>query len=340
MNQFIGLKITCIFALMLKRIFGIFCLLALLFIPKNSQSWGFWAHKTINRIAVFTLPMDMIGFYKANIDFITEHAIDPDKRRYADPDEAPRHYLDIDKYGKYPYDNLPRKWKEAIVKYSEDTLKAHGIVPWHIEKMYYRLVNAFKDQDKNRILRNSADLGHYIADAHVPLHATSNYNGQFSNQVGIHGLLESRLPELFNAEYDFFVGKARLINSPLQEGWKAILKSASLVDTVLRLELEASKKVTSDMKYTMEQKGPQMMKVYSPEFAREYHTLLSGLVERRMREAIFTVGSFWFSAWVEAGKPDLDKLVVRNLSPEEAAILAKEEKAYQEGKLIGRSEAE
>ncbi len=325
---------------MLKKILGVVFMVTLLLLPKNTKSWGFWAHKTINRIAVFTLPMEMIGFYKANIEYITEHAIDPDKRRYADPEEAPRHYLDIDKYGAAPYDNLPRKWKDAMMKYTEDTLKAHGIVPWHIEKMYYRLVNAFKEMDKYKILRNSADLGHYIGDAHVPLHATSNYNGQFTNQVGIHGLLESRLPELFNAEYDFFVGKARLINSPLQESWKAVLKSASLVDTVLKLEVEASRQVSSDMKYSMEQKGPNMVKMYSPEFSRKYHTLLSGMVERRMREAIFTVGSFWYSAWVEAGKPDLDKLVDKQLTEEEKKNLAKEEKAYNEGKLHGRTEAE
>ena len=52
------------------------------------ENWGFWAHRRINRMAVFTLPPEMIAFYKKNIEYLTEHAVDPDKRRYATRHEA------------------------------------------------------------------------------------------------------------------------------------------------------------------------------------------------------------------------------------------------------------
>ncbi|MDP9231108.1 MAG: zinc dependent phospholipase C family protein, partial [Bacteroidota bacterium] len=174
----------------------IFFALFLNILCEQCYCWGFYAHKKINYYAVFLLPPGMLVLYKPNIEFLTEHAIDPDKRRYAIPEESPRHYIDIDHYGNYPYDSLPRKWNDAIAKYSEDTLMQHGIVPWWVQTMLYRLTDAFKEKNQAKILKLSAEIGHYVADAHVPLHASSNYNGQFTAQKGIHGFWESRVPEL------------------------------------------------------------------------------------------------------------------------------------------------
>jgi hypothetical protein len=169
----------------MKKLFQIFAFSTLVMLM---CSWGFFAHRQINRLAVFTVPAPLFGFYKANIEYLTEHAVDADKRRYSDEAEACRHYLDADHYEQLPpIDTIPKYWKQAVEKYTEDTLKAYGIVPWHIHLMTFRLTEAFKQKDKRKILRLSADLGHYVADAHVPLHATENYNGQLTGQTGIHG---------------------------------------------------------------------------------------------------------------------------------------------------------
>src|SRR6476469_784932 len=98
----------------------------------KSFCWGFYAHQRINYYAVFLLPPEMMVFYKPNIEFLSEHAVDPDKRRYAMKEEGPRHYIDIDHYGSYPFDSLPRKWEDAVAKFSEDGLLKNGIVPWWI----------------------------------------------------------------------------------------------------------------------------------------------------------------------------------------------------------------
>jgi len=178
----------------------------------------------------------MVAFYKQHLEYVTTHAVDPDKRRYASENEAPRHYIDIDHYGEYPYENVPRRWDEAVAAFSEDTLKAYGIVPWTIEKWTYYLQKAFEEKDVKRILSLSADLGHYVADGHVPLHTTTNYNGQLTNQHGIHGFWESRLPELFGEDYDYWVGKAEYIDYPNETIWDFVLESAAAVDTVLNFE--------------------------------------------------------------------------------------------------------
>lgn len=303
----------------------------------HANTWGFFAHKQLNRIACFTLPDELVGFYKTNIEFVTEHAVDPDKRRYAVNDEAARHFIDLDRYGLSPLDSMPKKWEDAVKKYSEDTLKAHGIVPWHIDVMVKRLTAAFRVQDYDRILRLSADLGHYIGDAHVPLHTTKNYNGQLTNQKGIHGFWESRLPELFNEDYDFFVGKARYIEDPLAEAWKAVAESFAAKDSVLLFEAALNNQYPQDRKYAFENRGAAMMRVYSKDYSEDYHKQLDGMVERRMRKAIITIGSMWFTAWVNAGQPDLSPLKDKKISPETEAELAEEERQFQSDKIKGRS---
>ena len=134
-------------------IWGVLFSVLLVFPIQTLNSWGFFGHIRINKMAVFTLPPEMIGFYKRYIDYISEHAVDPDKRRYASAVEAPRHYIDIDHYGEHPFDSMPRRWNDAVDKYSEDTLQAYGIVPWHIEIIYKRLVYAFIEKDSDKILK-------------------------------------------------------------------------------------------------------------------------------------------------------------------------------------------
>ncbi|MFD0764083.1 zinc dependent phospholipase C family protein [Mucilaginibacter lutimaris] len=298
------------------------------------SSWGFFAHYRINRLAVFTLPKGMAGFYKANIDFITEHAVSADKKRYVDSTEAPHHFFDADHYGKQPFRDVPLRWIDAAAKYSSDTLNKYGTVPWAIQSNYYWLVKAFKARDTTAILISSANLAHYMSDAHTPLHLTQNYDGQLTNQQGIHSLWESRLPELFSNSYNYNVGKARYINNPLAEAFKICRASYKSVDTVLRVERALNKTFPAAQKYAMEQRGNRKVKVYSVAYSRAYHRLLKGMVQRQMRASILSVGSYWFSAWVDAGQPDLDKLIVKPLTPAETQSLNKEEAFYKAGKVL------
>jgi len=256
-------------------------------------------------MAVFTLPGGMIRFYKNNADYLAEHSVDPDKRRYTDIHEGPRHFLDTERYGESPFDSLPQRWKDAVAKYTEDTLAAYGTVPWQIEKTYYSLVKAFERKDSLAILRISANLGHYVGDAHVPLHVTWNYNGQFTKQTGIHGFWESRLPELFSEKYNYFVGRAEYIPDPLKEAWAIVINSHKYKDSVFTIEANTSNSFPSDRKYSFSERNGIVTKQYSREYSEAFHNALNGMVERQMQAAIKKTGSYWFSAWVDAGQPDL-----------------------------------
>jgi hypothetical protein len=282
------------------------------------SGWGFFGHQRINRLAVFTLPPSMVRFYKSHITFITEAAVNPDRRRYSIPDEAPRHYIDLDHYGDSSLYTMPRFWKQAADRFTEDTLKAYGIVPWHVNTMYNRLRDAFMLGDPEKILKVSADLGHYIADAHVPLHTTENYNGQLTGQDGIHGFWESRLPELFSDQYDFFVGRATYVEDPQLAIWEGVASAHEQVAHVLAEEKKLAAKF-QEKKYSFETKGRQSAKVYSWEYSRAFHKIMDGMIERQMRASIKMIGDFWYTAWVDAGQPDLSALI--DYKPTEAELL-------------------
>lgn len=311
---------------MSKRFFYLFLAVLCAFL---SQSWGFFGHKKINRLAVFTLPPEMIGFYKRNIDYLSEAAVNPDRRRYSVVDEAPRHYIDLDDYGDSAVHTLPRYWKEAVERFGKDSLNAKGILPWHVYRVYNQLRDAFLTKDPVRILRLSAELGHYVSDAHVPLHTTKNYNGQLTNQEGIHGFWESRLPELYLSEYDFFVGRATYLPDVQRAAWHVVAQSHALVDSVLRLERELSQRM-GDRKFNFETKGKQTVKVFSVSYAREYHRLLGGMVERQLRASIKMTGNLWYTAWVDGGQPDLKPLMDYRPSEEEIKKRQDELKAWRE----------
>jgi hypothetical protein len=301
----------------------------LLCLPKQSSvSWGFYGHKKINQMAIYTLPPEMISFYKKHMQYITDHAIDPDKRRYIIKEEAPRHYIDIDHYGEHPFDSVPKFWNKAVEKYTEDSLMAYGIVPWQIEKVCNFLTKAFIKEDLNLILHLSADLGHYVADAHVPLHTTENYNGQLTNQRGIHGFWENRIPELKAEHYDYFVGRAKYIEQPIKSAWKAVYDSHLAVDSVLKFEAMLNNTFPTDKKYSYETRGKVITKVYSVEYTNNYDNLIKGQVERRMRESIMMIGSLWYTAWVNAGKPNLERLKKTTMSDSLQSAIQKQEELF------------
>jgi len=300
--------------------------------------WGFYAHKQINRLAVFTLPSEMIPFFKKHIGFLTDNAVNPDRRRYAVVGEAPRHFIDLDAYADTSAATLPRYHKEAVNLYGEDTLALHGVVPWQIQLTKYQLTEAFRQKNVRRILRVAADLGHYIADANVPLHTTRNYNGQLTNQQGVHGFWESRLPELFSTDYDVLTGQAEYVYSPQKAAWRAVFGAHTALDSVLRFEQELTTTVGEARKYGFEERNGQTTKVYSADFSRQYHERLQGQVARQMRASIKMIGDFWYTCWVDAGQPDMRALAKYELTETEQTAEVEEKKSWLQRLFSAREE--
>ena len=304
--------------------------------------WGFWAHQRINRSAVFALPEEMRRFYYNHIDFISEEAVMPDVRIYAinDKAEANRHYVDLEMLRKSPAEIITPIWKEALAKYKDSLLQQSGILPWYIDSIMKKLTKAFRDRDKAYILFLSADLGHYIGDAHVPLHTTVNHNGQLTGQRGIHSFWESFLTERFGSSYNLYTGNAVLIPDIKQEIWRIIESSHKLVDTVLIKHRSLMATFPADQVYLKDASGNLVknkfnQNVYSIEYGRKYHDMLNGMVEKQMRLSIAATGNFWYTAWVNAGKPNLDELDPEELTKRNSKNLKTEFKRWRKGQIFG-----
>lgn len=326
-------NISCVsFLLML-----IICLLP----AHGAFSFGFFAHRKINRMAVFTLPPEMVGFFKKHIEYLSEHSVYPDRMAHAVPGEAQRHYIDIEYLGNDTVAITPIRWQNALELFTEDSLQKHGVLPWHLYNMMHRLTKAFEDQDVDRILYNATFIGHYIADACTPLHTTRYYNGRIPAQRGIHSLWESRLPELFADDFTFFTGRAQYVNAPLTRIWELVETSHKQVDTIFDAYNKLLKDFTPDRMYAHELKGQNLVRVYSEEFARSFHQEMDLMTERQMQTAVKSIGDFWYTAWVNAGQPDLYSLEKKSFSRKHRRYLRKQQEEWNKvEKPVGRENFE
>jgi hypothetical protein len=279
-----------------------------IFSAESEEIWGFYGHSLINRMAIFSLPPEMIGFYKPHTQYIGENAVNPDRRRYAVKGEAEKHFIDLDHYGDSALQILPMYWPEAVKKFSEDSLRANGIGPWSAYLTFLSLTKAFEEKNPSAILRLSADLGHYVADLNVPLHTTKNYNGQLTGQNGIHGFWESRVPELMATDYNLWIGQATYVPKPQVALWEAVAQVHQQVDSVLMFEKKLTESFSPDQKFSFEERNGLTVRVYSREFTEAYAKALDGQIERQMKASIRMVADFWYTAWINAGQPDLSKI--------------------------------
>ncbi len=303
-------------------------------------SWGIFGHEHINRAAVFSLPEPVQSFFFNHIDFITQESTVPDLRKYTmkDKAEAPRHFIDLENFG--AIDSLPKTMEELKKKYDEKFLSSNGILPWYLEDMMDKLTKAFKEKRKTEILFIAADLGHYIGDAHMPLHTTNNYDGQLTNQKGIHALWESQLPEIFGKSYNYKCPEAHYIDNIRSEIWKIIFDSHQLVDTMLIADKKLKESFPAKDIYKTDSTGKIIknkfdQQTFSKAYASQYHKVLKGMVENQARKAIVELSSFWYTAWANSGKPNLSELDPAELTQRNAKLLKKEKKLLEKGELFG-----
>jgi hypothetical protein len=279
-------------------------------------------------------------FFYNHIDFITQEASVPDLRKHTlnDKAEGPRHFIDLENFGSI--DSLPKTLAEAKAKYDEKFLQQNGILPWYMEELMEKLTKAFKEKKKTEILFIAADLGHYIGDAHMPLHTSANYDGQMTNQKGIHALWESRLPELFGKDYNLHVENAKMIDDVKKETWSIIMHSHSLVETLLAADKDLKAKMGEDKAFKKDAegkvaKGKYGQQLFADDYTKQFHTALNGMVEKQMRASVEATANFWYTAWVNAGKPDLTDLDPADLTKRNSKLLEEELQLFKQGKLFG-----
>jgi hypothetical protein len=279
----------------MRRLTAVVALVALL-MPSPARAWGFDTHKFIVSRAIDILPDAIRPFFQANRVFVVEHCIDPDLWRTAGfTDEPPRHFVDMDSYGKYPFTELPRDYDAALAKFGQDTLTKYGLLPWRTAEMSGNLRRAFEDQKRGttyapgNIKLFSAIIGHYVADGHVPLHAASNYDGQLTGQNGVHYRFEEDLYLRYGKQLNIQPPPLKSIPNVRDFIFDTLLESFQNVDAVLAADREAIGNAnTYDDRY------------YDAFFAK-----IRPVLEKRISQAISGVASVITSEWERAGKPAL-----------------------------------
>ena len=233
-------------------------------------AWGETGHKIISRKAVDYFPAEMKDF-KAWRDFLGEHASDPDIRRMTDKSEAPRHFIDLDYYKEFLMGKMIENKDSLTAIYGKDTVTKIGLLPWATLDTFNNLVKAFKERNRDKAMMLAADLGHYVADGHQPMHCVVNYNGKLTNQEDIHARYETDMINRYADELENCFDSSNSVCS--------VLFDADLLAT------QEAGNTTSDEYYRIMW------------FRTKYIT------EIQFNKAAQDFAALVYTAWVEAGKP-------------------------------------
>ena len=277
-----------------KRLIAVVGSVAILASPAPAHAWGFEAHAFIMARAIDLLPPEIRPFFEANRTFLVEHTIDPDLWRTAGfIEEAPRHFIDIDAYGKYPFSELPRDYGAALEKYGAQMLSRNGLLPWRTAEVVGWLRRAFEQLPKgsqdapNDAKFFSAVLTHYVADGHVPFHAVTNYDGQLSGQNGIHLRWEGELFTRYQQRLSIKPAPVHAIPNMRDFMFGTLLTGFQLTQSVLDADRAAIG--TRDE--------------YDDRYFDAFFAATRPVLERRLNESITAVASAITSAWEQAGRP-------------------------------------
>lgn len=279
--------------------------LALLLVPVPASAWGVAAHRYIMRRAIDLLPADVKPFFDRHRDELVLRVLDPDLWRVAGWDEGPNHFLDlgVDEYGPYPFVALPREYGAAIEKFGVATLKRYGLLPWREAEEFGNLRRAFQGFKRNApfapgdTVLFAAVAAHYIEDAHQPLHATNNFDGQFTGQTGVHARFESALFERFESRMTIDPSPAKPIANPRDAAFDVLLASYQLVQPLLAADKEAIAGKDA----------------YDDEYFEKFFGKVAPMLQRRLAESITATASMIVGAWEQAGKPALTAEMPRTI---------------------------
>jgi hypothetical protein len=274
-----------------------FVLLLLLATPAPSLAWGFEAHKFIADHMIALLPAEIRPLFEQRRATIVERAVDPDLWRNVFPEEAPNHFVDLDYFGKYPFPELPREYDRAVQRWGREVIHTQGLAPWRTAEMFGNLQREFaalKRENAPTYLQDNiafyaAVMSHYIGDAHVPLHAIVNYDGQNTNQRGVHGRWESELFDRTRARLKIAPAPAKAVSDPREFTFETLLASNRLADAVL----ESDRRAAAGREFYDDG--------YFAAFEKEQFDAL----ERRINDSISAVASLIIGAWEAAGRPSL-----------------------------------
>jgi hypothetical protein len=251
------------------------------------QAWGPEAHRLVTGWALQTLPPQIDGYFQANRQFILEHINDPDQWMKKDRYERFRHYIFLDDYGSFPYLKLPHSYKDAVQHFGSHRVGRSGTLPWQIGEYSLRLTNAMRARKWEQVRLDAAVLGYYVADAHDPLNTTENYDGQLSGETGLALRFGTNLIDRYKNFVFFRATPATKINDPTEYAFQTALEANTWVDRILLADESAFDGLPD----------------YNDDYFDRFYTAVSSIVRQELGGAAHDIGSYWYTAWLNAGQP-------------------------------------
>lgn len=253
------------------------------------SSWGSKGHKKISQNTAAALPAQLSFLIPSWTNFIASHASDADYRKNDDPDESPRHYIDIDNYPEFVQNgSISQDYDSVVAKYGYNFVIDQGILPWTTLRVFDSLKSCFQRGDWNRSALYAADLGHYVGDGHMPLHITRNYNGQMTGQSGIHSRYETSMVTKYESQLTYTADSAQFINDVSGFVFDYLYRDYTFVDSILAADDHARLTTgsTSSDAY------------YQALWSRSGNFTIT-----LMRNGSNALASLIYTAWVQAGSP-------------------------------------
>jgi hypothetical protein len=265
--------------------------------PMPAVAWGTAAHRFIMARAIDILPAELKPFFDHYRAELVVRVVDPDVWRIAGWEEDHNHFVDfgMPELGPYPFTALPREYGVALEKFGMTTLKKVGMLPWREAEEFGNLRRAFEAFAKNLsyaptdTVLFAAAASHYIQDAHQPLHATNNYDGQLTQQNGVHARFEAALFERFASKLTVTPGRVSAIRVPRDAAFDVLLASHQLVDRLLQADKDAIAGKDS----------------YDDEYFERFFASVRPILEKRLADSVTATASLIVGAWEQAGKPAL-----------------------------------
>lgn len=298
-------------------------------------SWGFLVHRTTTQLAIYQLPKRLQPFFYTHAATLVKTSVRPDQRRNTDSTEGTKHFIDLEMFGDSAAWNMPQDWRGAVIKFTQDSLVKYGYVPYWIVTVQAKLTEAFRAGNADSILFYAADLAHYIGDANVPLHTSVNYDGQLTGQKGLHSLWESIIPEIELRNYNLYGRhRAKYIKNKEAVIWAAVQQSFQLLPQLFLQEREVSKHFTDSTKYRIQLRNGRESRTYTTAFARAFNKALEPTINQQLLRTSRMVADFWYTAWVDAGKPPVTNFFKTPYTDAARQAFKKEFKAFKNNNLI------
>jgi hypothetical protein len=267
------------------------CLMLCLFFPHNSRAWGKNGHRLVVNKAIDTLPPDIRSFFETNLALLSQHVTDPLDAITKTPAERHNHFILLDKYGRFPFELLPRDYKAAVTKFGKPKLEANGLLPWQIGVYSQKLTEAFKAGKWDEARLNAAILANYVAEAHDPFNTTDNADGRLSGQAGINERFGTALIDRYSSFFPMRPNDAIFISDPTDRAFEACLSSHSWLETILLADRNARRGENS----------------FNDDYYDRFYNQAAAILIRQLSDAATDVGSFWLTAWKNAGSPQLPR---------------------------------